>query len=73
MDEPPELLAYTVYCVLERRIPGVPLMTPLTVLKWNAGPGYGEISQLVTVPPVMVGLECGLIETLSVATMSSSE
>ena len=48
-------------------------MTPLSVLKWNAGPGYGEISQLVTDPPELVGLECGLIETLSVATMSSFE
>ena len=59
-----------VYSVLISKIPGVPLMTPLTSLKWNAGPGSGEISQLVTAPPVLVGLECGLIGTPKVAMIS---
>ena len=59
-----------VYCVLVSRMPGVPLMTPLNKLKWKAEPGLGDIPQLVIVPPAVVGLECGLIPTLIVPTIS---
>ena len=48
-------------------------MTPLNELKWKAEPGSGEISQLVIVPPAVVGLECGLIPTLIVPTISLYE
>ena len=62
-----------VYSVLKSRTPGVPLMTPLAWLKWNAEPGFGEISQLVAAPPELLGLECGVIATPKVAVISFNE
>ena len=47
-------------------------MTPFVGLKWNAGPGFGEISQLVAAPPELLGLECGVIATPKVAIISSN-
>ena len=62
-----------VYCVRDNTIPGVPLIAPLFVLKWNADPGDGEISHDVTVPPVDDGETCGLMATFLVPVMSLLE
>ena len=48
-------------------------MIPFVVLKWKDEPGSGEIAQLVTVPPELVGPECGLIATPRVALISFNE
>ena len=62
-----------VYCVLERTMLGVPLISPLAELKVNAEPGDGEISHEVMVPPLVAGPMLGLIATFLVAVMSLLE
>ena len=72
-DEPPELFAQMVYCVLERTMLGVPLISPFAELKVKAEPGDGEISHEVMVPPLLVGPMLGLIATFLVPVMSLLE
>ena len=67
------MFAQIVYCVLERTMLGVPLITPFAELKVNAETGDGEISHEVMVPPLVVGLMLGLIATFLVPLMSLFE
>ena len=62
-----------VYCVLERTMLGVPLISPFAELKEKAEPGDGEISHEVMVPPLVVGPMLGLIATFLVPVMSLLE
>ena len=52
---------------------GVPLITPFAELKVNAETGDGEISHVVMVPPLVVGLMLGLMATFLVPVMSLLE
>ena len=52
---PPVLVAVTVYCVDEETAVGVPLIAPVEVSKDNPAGTDGEIDQLVTAPPLVVG------------------
>ena len=52
---PPVLFAYTVYVVKVERTVGVPLISPFEVSKFNPLGKEGEISQVTTGPPLIVG------------------
>lgn len=55
--DPPELFAHTVYAVfVVCKTDGVPLMAPVLELNDNPDGTEGLISQLVTAPPLTVGV-----------------
>lgn len=57
------LVAVTVYCVDEETAVGVPLIAPVEVSKDNPAGTDGEIDQLVTAPPLVVGTSVVIAES----------
>jgi hypothetical protein len=52
---PPELVAVTVYATAPASIAGVPLMTPVVVLRLKPAGRAGFTEYEITVPPLLAG------------------